>query len=1269
VLLEPFITEDWARLTPDQIFARIADAFVADEQVLVSKLVQLMQNTRSRPSDVARHTETLVNSVRQQAIRHPLDRLLQEYSLDSEEGLVLMCLAEALLRIPDRVTADAFIRDRLGKGDFAAHLKPDNGFFVNSATRGLILGAWVTASGNEWPPEPVSVFQGLIKRLGTPVVRLLMRQTMKLMGQQFVMGENLSAAYRYSSRWRDKGCVCSFDMLGEAALTEEDAERYAAGYLSAIETLGAVENTNLSAPVSISIKLSALHPRYEQNQASAVFEALNPRVMRLLERARMLGVPVTIDAEEQSRLELSLELFRHWYGACKGWGGLGLAVQTYGKRALPVLQWLASLVSRQGDPISVRLVKGAYWDSEIKWAQQLGIEGYPVFTRKANTDLSYLACAGFLLRDDLKGLIFPQFATHNAHTIAAIIEMGGDKPYEFQRLHGMGEALYDVVMAQTGRTVRIYAPVGHYRDLLPYLVRRLLENGANNAFVHRLLDVRCPVAELSSHPLTQLSGVEHYAHPDIPLPVDMLPGRQVARGLQMQAGSHRQRLGGAVSPFMEVEWQAGPIVGGDALGAGPVQTIFSPADRREKVGSVAWADAALIDEALSRAHAAFGSWSARTVPERSACLEKMADLLEVHAGTLTALCHREAGKTVQDSIDEIREAVDFCRYYALEARQQLSRPGRGVFVCISPWNFPLAIFVGQVAAALVAGNTVVAKPAEQTPIIAWRAVQLFHDAGVPGEVLHLLPGGPEVGEGLTRDCRVAGVAFTGSHATAVAINRSLSCRLVAPVPLIAETGGLNAMIADSTALPEQLVVDVVHSAFVSAGQRCSALRVLFLQEEIAEPVVTLIKGAMAELRLGLPHLLSTDVGPVIDEKALADLQAHIERMGREGRIIARAPLPADLENGIFLAPVACEIDSIAELDHEPFGPVLHVIRYEAEALDRVIDQINGTGYGLTLGIHSRNESTVAHIERRARVGNIYVNRHQVGAVVGVQPFGGRGLSGTGPKAGGPFYLSRFVSDMPVGRKYVKESGLSPASIASGTGEGRAEARRLLALAAARFEAWSESGLPARVMKMRHLHESVATMPAFSGEKSRRALERFRGLVDLAERYLAPRTLPGPVGESNRFYTTGRGVFACLVPGDALDIEILAGQLGSLLVAGNIVVVQGLSGTGRQWLETLVEKLGVTALLVAGPTLGVADILSAKGLDGVSLVGPVSYQVAVQQILAQRPGPVIPLVADDVELDQMGDPARLYRLVAEKTCTLNCSAVGGNASLLTQSGDA
>lgn len=1017
----------------EKLWSLISPLYMVDESQWLEQLLPLAMPTDAEKAQITQKTTELIEAIRvdKKSIQM-IDALLLEYSLDTQEGILLMCLAEALMRIPDAATADALIRDKLSVADWKSHLKNSDSVFVNASTWGLMLTGKVVGLSEEESQSPVSAVNRLVNKMSEPVIRKAMHQAMKVMGHQFVLGRSIAEAQKNGRSNRDRGFTYSYDMLGEAALTTADANKYFKDYLMAIEAVGRDKyGLDTSPAPSVSIKLSALHPRYEVANEERVLTELYDTLQQLLKRAVELDVAITIDAEEADRLELSLKLFEKVYRSdlVQGWGKFGLVVQAYSKRALPVLVWLNGLAKEQGDLIPLRLVKGAYWDSEIKWSQQAGYANYPVYTRKEATDVAYLACAKFLLSENVRGNIFPQFASHNAQTVTSIAVMAKHKDFEFQRLHGMGDSLYNHAMEAYQQSVRIYAPVGSHKDLLPYLVRRLLENGANSSFVHRLVDARCPVESLTHHPVDMLKAFDTFNNAQIPLPPAVFPERKNSIGVNVDVESEAKPFEADVESYLSKQWLAAPIINGRDYAESMikentnVETVKAPYDRRIEVGQVAFASLDHVSEAIEGAQQAFSTWQATSSQERGEKLEKLADLLEVNLAELVALCHQEAGKTIHDSIDEVREAVDFCRYYAKQVdalgeltitgfdgeTRNIARQGRGVFVCISPWNFPLAIFLGQVAAALVAGNTVVAKPAEQTSLIAARAVELMNEAGFPAGTVQLLPGrGAEIGSALTSHPAIAGVAFTGSTATAQRINQTLAQRDAAPVPFIAETGGQNAMIVDSTALPEQVVRDVIRSAFASAGQRCSALRVLYVQEDIADRIVALIQGAMQELSVGKPYLHSTDVGPVIDATAKAKLTKHIELMSSTEKKVAQLTLSEEHEHGDFVAPSAFEIRDISCLKEEQFGPILHIVRFKASELTQVVEQINNTGFGLTMGIHSRNETTYRWIEKHARVGNCYINRDQVGAVVGVQPFGGQGLSGTGPKAGGPHYLFRFT---------------------------------------------------------------------------------------------------------------------------------------------------------------------------------------------------------------------------------------------------------------------
>ena len=1020
-------------LPPQPLFAALDAAWSQPEQDALAARLAEAATTPEAAAAIARRAAALVERVRAQADRQgAVESFMRQYDLSSEEGVLLMCVAEALLRIPDAATADRLIQDKLGDADWEKHLGKSDSLFVNASTWGLLLtGRLVRLSATterDW--------RGALKRLagrsGEPVVRLAVRQAMRIMGHQFVMGRSIAEAQSRAAEKDNRAYRYSYDMLGEAALTAADAARYLEAYRQAILALGrnGPYADVLEAP-SISIKLSALHPRYEFAQRARA--ELAPRLLELAQLAKAQGIGMTVDAEEADRLELSLEVIGAVFAdpSLAGWDGYGLAVQAYQKRAPQVIDWLVQRSRAVGRRWCVRLVKGAYWDAEIKRAQELGHRGYPVYTRKVNTDVSYLACARRMF-DAGDRHIYPAFATHNAHTVAAVHHLAAGRPFEFQRLHGMGADLYAEVAGKDrwSAPCRVYAPVGSHEDLLPYLVRRLLENGANTSFVNRIADAALAPSALVADPCAAAARNAPAQHPRIPLPADIyLPIRKNAMGVNFANDPELRALAAQINADPG-PWQAGPLVPDAAPGTAPAREVRDPADRRRTVGRWQPADADTVERALANAVAAQPRWDAVPAAQRAQILERAADLLEQRRGAFIARCVREAGKTLPASVAEVREAADFLRYYAHEARRLCGEPitlpgptgernrmtlhGRGVFVCISPWNFPLAIFTGQIAAALAAGNSVIAKPAEQATLTGHAMILLLYEAGIPTQVLQFIPGdGGTVGAALTADARVAGVAFTGGTETAWAIHRALAARKAPIAALIAETGGQNALIADSSALPEQLVKDTLASAFDSAGQRCSAARVLFVQEDIADRVLTMLTGAMAELKVGDPGLLSTDVGPVIDQDALDVLATHAARMDREARKIAEAPLPADCAHGTFFAPRAYEIAGIDVLQREVFGPILHVVRWRADQLDRVIESVNATGYGLTLGIHSRIDATVERISRGVRAGNCYVNRNQIGAVVGVQPFGGEGLSGTGPKAGGPHYLLRFMTERVI----------------------------------------------------------------------------------------------------------------------------------------------------------------------------------------------------------------------------------------------------------------
>jgi RHH-type proline utilization regulon transcriptional repressor/proline dehydrogenase/delta 1-pyrroline-5-carboxylate dehydrogenase len=1009
---------------------RLREVYRADESDCVDRLLMAASLPAEMLDRIAARARHLVQEVRARRVgQGGLDAFLHEYELSSREGVVLMCLAEALLRIPDAETADRLIKDKLADAQWEKHLGSSESLFVNASTWALMLTGRVIRLERNGGQDLAGVLKRLVSRSGEPVIRQAVMQAMRILGRQFVMGRTIEEALERARILEKKGFRYSYDMLGEAARTMADAERYDLAYQQAIRAIGAAaKGKGPIASPGISVKLSALHPRYEFAKRARIMTELVPRLIRLARMAKDVGIGFTVDAEEAERLDLSLDVIEAVSGdpALKGWNGFGLAIQAYQKRCFDLIDWLADMARRHERRLMVRLVKGAYWDSEIKQSQERGLPGYPVFTRKLSTDLSYIACARKLLAEP--ACFYPQFATHNAHTLAAVLEIAGNATdFEFQRLHGMGDALYEEIIPpeKLGRAVRIYAPVGSHEDLLAYLVRRLLENGANTSFVNRIVDEKAPLDDLIADPASRIRRLSQKPHPKISLPRDLYGSeRKNSKGIDLTDLAELLPLDQAMSRAVAQSHRAEPIVGGCAR-SGTARPILNPANLNRTVGEVVEAGASELEDALARASRAQEDWSRVPAEVRAQCLERAADLMEADLPRLMGVVIAEGGKTVPDALAEVREAVDFCRYYAVRARADFAQPmqmpgptgernelrlsGRGVFACISPWNFPLAIFTGQVTAALVAGNSVIAKPAEQTPLIAAAAVRILHQAGVPGDVLHLMPGdGEKVGAPLVADPRIAGVAFTGSTEVARGINRALAAKDGPIVPLIAETGGQNALIVDSSALPEQVVRDVLISGLQSAGQRCSALRVLFVQEDIAPRLEKMLAGAMEELAVGDPALLETDIGPVIDEAAKQMLEAHAQRMTRESRLLYEMKLPKDLPPGHYFAPRAFVLDSLSRLTREVFGPILHLVRWRAGQLDQVIDAINATGYGLTLGVHSRIDATQRRVWERVKAGNSYVNRNMIGAVVGVQPFGGEGLSGTGPKAGGPHYLYRFA---------------------------------------------------------------------------------------------------------------------------------------------------------------------------------------------------------------------------------------------------------------------
>ncbi|QNA87252.1 trifunctional transcriptional regulator/proline dehydrogenase/L-glutamate gamma-semialdehyde dehydrogenase [Massilia sp. Dwa41.01b] len=1201
VPFDAFQAETRQEQTP--LRAAITAAYRRDEQ----EAVQWLLAQGARPGAEAKPlAQRLVTSVRAKRTRASgVDALMHEFSLSSEEGVALMCLAEALLRIPDSATADRLIADKISKGDWRSHLGESPSLFVNAATWGLLVTGKLVSSSSERGLG--SALTRLIARGGEPLIRKGVDLAMRMLGNQFVTGQTIQEALKNSQPNEARGYQYSYDMLGEAALTELDAQNYYASYEAAIHAIGKASNgRGIKAGPGISIKLSALHPRYSRAQYARVMNELLPRVRNLVLLAKSYNIGINIDAEEADRLEISLDMLEAlaFDAELAGFEGIGLVVQAYQKRCPFVIDYVIDLAKRSNRKFMVRLVKGAYWDAEIKRAQVDGMPGFPVYTRKVYTDVSYLTCAKKLL--GALDVIYAQFATHNAHSLSVIYtwakEQGVDN-YEFQCLHGMGETLYDQVVGKDnlGKTCRIYAPVGSHETLLAYLVRRLLENGANSSFVNQIVDEKIPVDSLLNDPFEVARAADCLPHPAIAQPRALFGAeRRNSAGIDLTNEDALRSLG--LELARQRDYQAKPLIAGPVLGADTLQ-VRNPAQHADRVGQVQEAAPQDVETALNAATAFAAQWQAGANADRAAMLDRVADLFEEHCAELMALAVREAGKSLPNAIAEIREAVDFLRYYGAQVKDAAPAQALGPVTCISPWNFPLAIFTGQVAAALAAGNVVLAKPAEQTPLIAHRAVQLFHEAGFPLASLQLLPGrGEVVGAALTGDARVKGVIFTGSTEVAQLINRTLAKRADnegIDIPLVAETGGQNALIVDSSALPEQVVQDVLSSAFDSAGQRCSALRVLFLQEDIADKTIRMLKGAMGELRVGSPDRLATDIGPVIDAEAQRNLLNHIERTRATAKNHFALELPKALtEGGTFVPPTVLEIASLDELKQEVFGPVLHIVRYRRADLGRVVDTINATGYGLTLGVHSRIDETIDFITARAHVGNIYVNRNIVGAVVGVQPFGGEGKSGTGPKAGGPLYIKRLQ-------------------------------RRAAPL-------------------LEHARRPYPALDALMVWAHTHGLE---DLVALGERYARTQLngtaidLPGPTGERNRLSFTPRGVVLCA----AESQRGMLNQLAAAMATGNRALV--LVSPGLHVPDDLPPELKDQLQFIGAAEVAQCDFQMAMLETGL--------QGNLRTELAARPGAIVGIVDTDIAA-----PIALWRLVAERALCVNTTAAGGNASLMT-----
>ncbi|MYA89686.1 MAG: bifunctional proline dehydrogenase/L-glutamate gamma-semialdehyde dehydrogenase PutA [Boseongicola sp. SB0662_bin_57] len=1196
---------------------KIRASSLTEESALVRSLVEATALDATDRTAIGGHAARLVNEVRAGGQAGRMEAFLAEYGLSTKEGVALMCLAEAMLRVPDARTVDELIRDKITPHDWAAHVGDSGSILVNASTWALMLTGRILDDDGE---GVAGTLHAIVRRLGEPVVRTAVGHAMAEMGAQFVLGETIESAIERGAMVSDQGCTYSFDMLGEAARTEHDAERYRAAYQAAISAIaheardGEVRNNP-----GMSVKLSALHPRYERSQAKTMLPEMAERLLPLALAAAEAGIGLNIDAEEADRLDLSLDVTEHVLAnpALADWDGFGVVVQAYGRRAMPTIDWLYDLSARLNRRIMVRLVKGAYWDTEIKRAQVLGLKDYPVFTRKAHTDISFLAGARRLLA--MRDRVYPQFATHNAHSVAAILHMAsGDRSsFEFQRLHGMGDALHDLIRQSEGTRCRIYAPVGTHKDLLAYLVRRLLENGANSSFVHQIVDSSVSAEEIARDPLAAAEAADFAPNPAMPKPSDVFAPRPNSRGWDITDPVDLAMIDAGREPFQApFQWSAAPL--SPCTHDGKARNVVNPADPNDIVGKVVETHPDRAAEAVTVAIKAQPAWESLGARKRAEVLRQISGLFEANAAEIFALLAREAGKTLIDAVAEIREAVDFLRYYADEAERAGDNcVARGVIVCISPWNFPLAIFTGQIAAALAAGNAAIAKPAEQTPLIASRATAWMREAGVPDGVIQFLPGeGSGIGAKLTADSRIGGVCFTGSTDTAHVINRQLA-ETAPDALLIAETGGMNAMIVDSTALLEQATRDIVRSAFQSSGQRCSSLRALYVQADIEAELVQMIEGAIDTLVIGDPRWIETDIGPVIDAEAHEGITAYIDAQAAAGRVIKRMPIPA---SGFFVPPTLIRVDGIEDVEREVFGPVLHLASFDGDQIDQVIDKINAKGFGLTFGLHSRIDRRVQRILDRIDVGNVYVNRDQVGAVVGSQPFGGHGLSGTGPKAGGPNFLSRlFIGSRHPGKVRLPGKPVGLAEIE--------EAIEQL------------SSAP--------VTEPAERMALLRAQLREGSTANMSGTAAVAA---GPLDLPGPTGESNQLELRPKGTILCLGPGTG---AILA-QAVQALAAGNRVVA--VSAAGLQALKRL-SGSGLPVRVLQGSVESPASLGSLQ-IDAVAAaLMPDDARFELRKALAARDGPIVPLITE------LNDPMAFCN---ERSICIDTTASGGNAALLAES---
>ena len=1240
--------------TTDPLRNRIREYYLADEDLVINALLPLAHLGHASQARVNDKAVELAGRVRQAALTGGhIQSLLNQYALSTNEGIVLMCLAEALLRVPDNTTTDSLIRDKLLSGNWSAHLGESSSMFVNASSWGLLLSGRVASFNEHEQQESINSLKKAVGRLGEPLIRQAMRQAMEVMGSQFVLGRTIVEATRRAAKEEAKGFRYSYDMLGEAARTMSDADDYYQAYKNAIEHIGkSSSNMGVYKGSGISVKLSAIHPRYEFAQSERVMTELVARLKALALLAKKYDLGFTVDAEEADRLDISLDIIETVFSDTEldGWEGFGIVVQAYQKRALSVLDWVIDLSRRVGRKMMLRLVKGAYWDAEIKVAQVDGLAGYPVYTRKASTDVSYQACAGLLL--DNREYVYPQFATHNAYSVAYVLERAGSRccGFEFQRLHGMGDGLYDTILKEDNIPVRIYAPVGEHEDLLAYLVRRLLENGANSSFVNSIVDESVSLTSLVEDPVAKVNSWDSKKNPNIPLPVDLYGiSRPNSKGINLTDVSDVEKMAHGVNEWIDQNLSR-PL----ECPEGAMLSI-SPADTRDKVGFIPVTSIEEIPVKLDKASSAYQQWSKTSIKDRSDCLLRLGDKLEEHMNEFIALCIKEAGKTAVDTVAEVREAVDFCRYYANEGRKVCSPhpewgderqlTPRGVVVCISPWNFPLAIFLGQITAALAAGNAVLAKPADTTCLIAAKALELMGECGFPENIVQLVVApGNQVGDYLIPDPRIAAVMFTGSTDVGRKISQKLAERSGPRIPLIAETGGQNCMIVDSTALPEQVVDDVISSGFQSAGQRCSALRVLFLQEDIADNVISMIIGAMKELTVGDPSYLRTDIGPVIDQKALSALQLHAEFMKENGRLLHQCELLDECKNGTFFAPRLYEIDHIGVLKQEVFGPVVHIVRYQADQIDQALADINSTGFGLTSGVHSRIHSTIDKVVKTIDAGNIYVNRNTIGAVVGAQPFGGHGLSGTGPKAGGPFYVYRLAKQAEPIIELEEESICFDFSDFETKSPDTCEVNRALL------------DLNNRVEKVKAFLALLLKDTVFKLDS--KIAEQVEIMASEAVRFMSePTTLPGPTGELNQLIIKPRGKLLCVQQG-MVNRENSIRQICAALLCGNTVT--HISNQNSD-LSSYISQAGLGSLYQwtgVNTEAKLQALLADPSLKGVVASVPEVMAQWLDRALAKRGGALTPLIAET------SGPAMMPRFVLEKVVSNNTTSSGGNTALLT-----